>query len=106
MNRTRLIRRISPISPILSLAVFIHLTLQAAEFSTTLLPDRLIITHGTNPIAHFVFADTNILRPYFAPPHLSRSSPLVRFRLSCPEFSAKFNSPPDGPMIAISAAAP
>ena len=69
MNRTRLIRRISPISPILSLAVFIHLTLQAAEFSTTLLPDRLIITHGTNPIAHFVFADTNILRPYFAHVH-------------------------------------
>jgi len=31
--------------------------------------DRLIITHGTNPVAHFVFADTNILRPYFAHVH-------------------------------------
>jgi hypothetical protein len=31
--------------------------------------DRLVITHGTNPVAHFVFADTNILRPYFAHVH-------------------------------------
>ncbi len=31
--------------------------------------DRLIITHDSKPVAHFVFADTNILRPYFAHVH-------------------------------------
>lgn len=31
--------------------------------------DRLIITHDSKPVAHFVFADTNILRPYFAYVH-------------------------------------
>ena len=43
--------------------------LTAAEFKAEQLPDRLVITHGTNPVAHFVFADTNILRPYFAHVH-------------------------------------
>lgn len=42
---------------------------RAASFSTTQLPDRLIITHDSKPVAHFVFADTNILRPYFAHVH-------------------------------------
>ncbi len=32
-------------------------------------PDRLIITCDSKPVAHFVFADTNILRPYFAHVH-------------------------------------
>jgi hypothetical protein len=31
--------------------------------------DRLIITRDSKPVAHFVFADTNILRPYFAHVH-------------------------------------
>ena len=31
--------------------------------------DRLIITREAQPVAHFVFADTNILRPYFAHVH-------------------------------------
>ena len=31
--------------------------------------DRLIITHDSKPVAHFVFASTNILRPYFAHIH-------------------------------------
>jgi hypothetical protein len=31
--------------------------------------DRLIITHDSKPVAHFVFADTNILRPHFAHVH-------------------------------------
>lgn len=31
--------------------------------------DRLIITHDTKPVAHFIFADNNILRPYFAHVH-------------------------------------
>ncbi len=31
--------------------------------------DRLIITCDSKPVAHFVFADTNILRPYFAHVH-------------------------------------
>ena len=61
---------ISPICPILAaLACFAAPGLPAATFTTTQLPDRLIITHGTNPVAHFVFADTNILRPYFAHVH-------------------------------------
>ncbi len=60
-------------SPIpVSLVCCVYFVVQAAiatEFSTRQLPDRLIITHGTNPVAHFVFADTNILRPYFAHVH-------------------------------------
>lgn len=43
--------------------------LRADTFTTTQLPDRLIITHDSKPVAHFVFADTNILRPYFAHVH-------------------------------------
>lgn len=41
----------------------------AAEFKAEHLPDRLIITHDSKPVAHFVFADPNILRPYFAHVH-------------------------------------
>ena len=41
----------------------------AADFAVEQLPDRLIITHDSKPVAHFVFADTNILRPYFAHVH-------------------------------------
>lgn len=61
------IRRISPQSPIL-LVVLLSFAVasRAAEFKATQLPDRLIITHDGNSVAHFVFADTNILRPYFA----------------------------------------
>ena len=43
--------------------------LTAAEFSAEQRADRLIITHDSKPVAHFVFADTNILRPYFAHVH-------------------------------------
>jgi hypothetical protein len=31
--------------------------------------DRLIITYDSKPVAHFVFRDTNIFRPYFAHVH-------------------------------------
>lgn len=31
--------------------------------------DRLIVTHDSKPVAHFVFASTNILRPHFAHVH-------------------------------------
>ncbi len=41
----------------------------AADFAVEQRPDRLIITHDSKPVAHFVFADTNILRPYFAHVH-------------------------------------
>ncbi len=51
------------------LAYFAVQPSSAADFEVEQLPDRLIITHGTNPVAHFVFADTNILRPYFAHVH-------------------------------------
>jgi hypothetical protein len=39
------------------------------SFEFAHLPERLIITHDSTPVAHFVFADTNILRPYFAHVH-------------------------------------
>jgi len=65
--------RISPIGPILLLAAINcfpgPLSLAAGTFSTQQLPDRLIITHDSKPVAHFVFADTNISRPYFAHVH-------------------------------------
>ena len=66
------IRRISPMSPILLVmaACFTFPAwLLAAEFSAEQRADRLIITHDSKPVAHFVFADTNILRPYFAHVH-------------------------------------
>jgi hypothetical protein len=63
----------SPISPIPALVALVYLavapSLHAATFRVEHLPDRLIITHDSKPVAHFVFADTNILRPYFAQVH-------------------------------------
>ena len=41
----------------------------AAGFAIEHRSDRLIITHDSKPVTHFVFADTNILRPYFAHVH-------------------------------------
>lgn len=71
MKHQLAIRRISPICPILAALVCFAAaaSLPAATFTTTQLPDRLVITHITKPVAHFVFADTNILRPYFAHVH-------------------------------------
>lgn len=66
MSHAASIRRFNPIRPIILFFTALILPLHATEFSTTQLPDRLIITHGSNLVAHFVFADTNILRPYFA----------------------------------------
>lgn len=65
-------RRIRPVSPVvLFLLAFLAIAppLHAANFATQQLPDRLIITDGSNTVAHFIFADTNILRPYFAHVH-------------------------------------
>lgn len=59
---------ICPISLTLVLAVATPV-LGADTFTTEQLPDRLVITHDSKPVAHFVFADTNILRPYFAHIH-------------------------------------
>lgn len=75
------IGRISPMSPILLLlltcfAMTPHL--QAANFAATQLPDRLIISDGSNTVAHFVFGDTNILRPYFAHVHTPDGIPVTR----------------------------
>jgi hypothetical protein len=42
---------------------------QPSGFAVNQQPDRLVITHDSKPVAHFVFADTNILRPYFAHVH-------------------------------------
>lgn len=41
----------------------------AQEFAFTEQPDRLVITHAARPVAHFVFKDDKILRPYFAHVH-------------------------------------
>lgn len=60
--------RIGPILLVLACLVLAPDS-RAATFSTTQLPDRLIITCDSKPVAHFVFADTNILRPYFAHVH-------------------------------------
>jgi hypothetical protein len=67
------LRRIRPICRILLQATFagflLPLSLAAGTFTADQLLDRLIITHDSKPVAHFVFADTNILRPYFAHVH-------------------------------------
>jgi len=58
------------ISPILAAtALTITCSAPAADFAVEQRPDRLIITHDSKPVAHFVFADTNILRSYFAHVH-------------------------------------
>jgi hypothetical protein len=41
----------------------------AAGFNVESRRDRLVITHGTKPVAHFIFHDPNIFRPYFAHVH-------------------------------------
>ncbi len=43
--------------------------LSAQEFAFTEQADRLVLTHAAKPVAHFVFRDTKILRPYFAHVH-------------------------------------
>lgn len=62
--------RSKPIFLFACLAYFaVQPKLPAAEFAVEQHPDRLIITRDSKPVAHFVFADTNILRPYFAHVH-------------------------------------
>ena|SRR5688572_16333261 len=65
------ISHMSLIRPILvaALVSFIANSILAANFATEQRDDRLIITRDSKPVAHFVFADTNILRPYFAHVH-------------------------------------
>src|SRR5262245_42443409 len=65
------ISRLRPIRPILfaALVCFIARSILAADFATEQRSDCLIIAHDLKPVAHFVFADTNILRPYFAHVH-------------------------------------
>ena len=60
----------NPIRLFVCLVCFVvNPVLFAADFKVEQLSDRLVITHGSNLVAHFVFADTNILRPYFAHVH-------------------------------------
>lgn len=44
-------------------------TLAAGEFAVEQRDDRLVITHDGAPVAHYVFKDGKILRPYFAHVH-------------------------------------
>lgn len=60
---------IRPIFALIALVLFTTIASSAGTFSAEQLPDRLVITHDSKPVAHFVFADTNILRPYFAHVH-------------------------------------
>jgi len=49
--------------------VFLVLTLttaSAGEFAVEQKPDRLIITHGGEPVAHYIWKDERVLRPFFA----------------------------------------
>lgn len=56
----------------------IHPVSRAADFAAAQRADRLVITRDENPVAHFVFADTNILRPYFAHVHTPDGIPVTR----------------------------
>jgi hypothetical protein len=38
----------------------------AADFGFEQKPDRLVITHGGEPVAHYVWKDEHVLRPFFA----------------------------------------
>ncbi|MEQ2007624.1 MAG: DUF6807 family protein [Limisphaerales bacterium] len=51
---------------------------EAQDFAFTEQPDRLVITHGAKPVAHFVFKDAAILRPYFAHVHAPDGSQVTR----------------------------
>lgn len=50
----------------------------AQDFAVTEQPDRLLITHGAKPVAHFVFQDAKILRPYFAHVHTPDGTQVTR----------------------------
>ena len=72
MKSHPLIRRMRPIRPILHLAAIclaVTANLHAAGFAAEQRDDRLIITHDSKPVTHFVFRDTNTFRPYFAHVH-------------------------------------
>ncbi|PAW86966.1 MAG: hypothetical protein B9S33_07105 [Pedosphaera sp. Tous-C6FEB] len=53
-------------------------TSAAQDFAFTEQPDRLVITHGARPVAHFVFKDAAILRPYFTHVHAPDGSQVTR----------------------------
>lgn len=70
MKHLLTIRRINPLSPVVLVVLLsFAVSSRAAEFKTMQLPDRLIITHDSKSVAHFVFSDTNTFRPYFAHVH-------------------------------------
>jgi hypothetical protein len=51
------------------LLAFTAVPAHSQDFAFTEQPDRLVITHAGRPVAHFVFKDDKILRPYFAHVH-------------------------------------
>ena len=62
--------RSNPIFFFACLAYFaVQSVLFSAEFAVEQRDDRLVITHDSKPVAHFVFRDTNTFRPYFAHVH-------------------------------------
>lgn len=68
--------------PIFLFACLAHFAVQpilsAAEFAVEQRDDRLIITHDSKPVAHFVFRDTNTFRPYFAHVHTADGIQVTR----------------------------
>lgn len=51
---------------------------RAEDFAAERKDDRLIITRGGKPLAHFVFGDPQIRRPYFAHVHTLSGVPVTR----------------------------
>jgi hypothetical protein len=54
------------------------ITAGAQDFAFTEQPDRLVLTHAAKPVAHFVFRDAKILRPYFAHVHTPDGTQVTR----------------------------
>ena len=60
------------------LMAFVPIRAVAQDFAFTEQPDRLVITHATRPVAHFVFKDEQILRPHFAHVHTPDGTQVTR----------------------------
>ncbi|KAF0177810.1 MAG: hypothetical protein FD161_2254 [Limisphaerales bacterium] len=52
-----------------SLLALVSVPASALDFAATEQQDRLVITQAGKPVAHFVFKDAKILRPYFSHVH-------------------------------------
>ncbi len=60
---------VNPFVLLLSFLSLASFAVAAGEFAVEQRDDRLVITHDGAPVAHYVFKDAKILRPYFAHVH-------------------------------------